>query len=471
MNAGVGTRAVVGGMSSMSCFLGTFLSSIQRTEAFVQVVAIRFSPYLVPAGAKSLQDFSELAQCILGVHFMANRVVLCVVDFPNDAATSAAVTAILQAELRGTWPVCTHIDGLISVCRVSRTNSFNLHCSSAQGCSSISMWSQRSSHPRCSFEPRAVLCWLEPADRLPMTQHMSGDCDMSVAASHMQYCKDATMIPRFLALREAVKSDVGARLKRYETINYALYAAARVPAAIVPFGVQVANFIDMLRLVRNMLIAVGMTDDALMEHSAADAGRKVLLQNALVGAMADVYTFMSGGAITLGLTTAAVAGDGLVTAMHAFAVMDPLVVGAVSLMAGAVSAVAAALTRPLMVRSLGELIASVQTMWLAFPTMRRSARTANVRHRCCVCCYCMCCCCFVPRESCSQLCAVHTSCGRHAVFRALHPTLKDLLANRTNWGTSVSSWKSGCSSYTCMAVSCFLLSSWHACRLPLSLPV
>lgn len=116
----------------MPYFLGRcFCPSIQRTEAFVQVVAIRFSQLLVPAGAKSLQDFSELAKCVLGVQFMANRVVLCVVDFPNDAAASATVAAILEGELRGTWPVCTRIHDLISVCRLSRTNSSRLHCSVA----------------------------------------------------------------------------------------------------------------------------------------------------------------------------------------------------------------------------------------------------------------------------------------------------------------------------------------------------
>jgi hypothetical protein len=94
-------------------------------------------------------------------------------------------------------------------------------------------------------------------------------------------------------------------------------------------------------------------------------------QEALAGALADVYTFAAGGAVTLGLTSALVAGDSLATAMSAFAAADVAFVGAVSLIAGAVSAISAAVARPRLVKAVVELIATAQTLWLLFPSARR----------------------------------------------------------------------------------------------------
>ena len=188
----------------------------------------------------------------------------------------------------------------------------------------------------------------------------------------MQVAEDRKTIPDFLALRQRLHLSMIDKLKRFQDINIKLYTLARAPVAIVPFGLQAANFVDMLRLVRSVLAAVGMADDAAVDSTVADGGRPALLPGAIVGAITDVYTFMSGGTVTLSLTTAVLAGDGLATAMAGLAIMDPVIVGAISLVAGAVSAVSAAKARPQLIESLAQLAATMQALWAVQPDLRRS---------------------------------------------------------------------------------------------------
>ena len=195
----------------------------------------------------------------------------------------------------------------------------------------------------------------------------------------VQCCLPGGQAATFVAVRHAVRDDVAARLAKYERVNMLLFAATRMPTAVIPFGVQVANFVDVLRLVRNMLAAIGMTDDGALERASAGVGRQAWLQEALAGALADVYTFAAGGAVTLGLTTAVAAGDSLATAMGAFAAVDVAFVGAVTVIAGAVAAISAAMSRPHLVKALTELIATAQTMWALYPCARRKSRSEQVR--------------------------------------------------------------------------------------------
>lgn len=196
----------------------------------------------------------------------------------------------------------------------------------------------------------------------------------------MQCCGSPDAALRFMSLRRTIHEDVRQRLQGFASINYALYAAARMPGAIVPFGVQLTNFLDMLRLTDRMLRAVGMTDDAVAAAGAAGAGRLMWLKNAAVGALNDIYTFTAGGAVTLSLTSAALAGEGFAAALSAFAATDLVFVGAMSVISGAVSAITGAVSRPHMVAAIAELVSTMQTLWLWHPDVRRS-EPAQVRAR------------------------------------------------------------------------------------------
>lgn len=201
----------------------------------------------------------------------------------------------------------------------------------------------------------------------------------SSRARVLQCCQPGGPAATYVAVRHIVRTDIATRLARYERVNMLLFAATRVPTAVIPFGVQVANFVDVLRLVRNILSAIGMTDDGTLERAGASAGRQAWSQEALAGALADVYTFAAGGAVTLGLTTAVAAGDSLATAMGAFAAVDVAFVGAVTVIAGAVAAISAAVSRPHLVRALTDLIATAQTLWVLRPPVRRTRRSEPVR--------------------------------------------------------------------------------------------
>ena len=76
---------------------------------------------------------------------------------------------------------------------------------------------------------------------------------------------------------------------------------------------------------------------------------------------------------------------GLLAAIETLSAVDFALLGSASLVTGAVAAVGAALSRPDMVESLASLIATLQTLWLVFPHIRRNdqdpAAAAAVRLR------------------------------------------------------------------------------------------
>lgn len=63
---------------------------------------------------------------------------------------------------------------------------------------------------------------------------------------------------------------------------------------------------------------------------------------------------------------------GLLAAVETLGAVDFALLGSASFVTGAVAAVGAALSRPDMVESLASLIATLQTLWLVFPQIRRS---------------------------------------------------------------------------------------------------
>jgi hypothetical protein len=187
----------------------------------------------------------------------------------------------------------------------------------------------------------------------------------------MQCCTNPEAIPLFFAVRDQILMDVRERMQGLVAINHAMYGIIRVPGAFVPFGVQLTNFLDMLWLTHKILRVVGMTEDHESITAAAAQGRQMWVKNAAVGVLTDLYTFTAGGAVTLGLTSSLLAGDAFAAALSAFAATDLVFVGAMSIISGAVSAITAAISRPHLAAAIGELVATLQTLWLFCPDLRR----------------------------------------------------------------------------------------------------
>lgn len=72
-----------------------------------------------------------------------------------------------------------------------------------------------------------------------------------------------------------------------------------------------------------------------------------------------------------GLTETLLMGEGILAAVDSLGALDFALLGSSSLVTGAVAAIGAALTRPDMVKSMANLIATLQTLWLVFPAVRR----------------------------------------------------------------------------------------------------
>ena len=69
---------------------------------------------------------------------------------------------------------------------------------------------------------------------------------------------------------------------------------------------------------------------------------------------------------------------GLLAAVETLDAVDFALLGSASLVTGAVAAVGAALSRPDMVESLASLIATLQTLWLVFPSIRRHPESSPI---------------------------------------------------------------------------------------------
>lgn len=76
---------------------------------------MRLTEAEVPKTATSFSALTPLAQAALGLHFMANRVVLCYVDYPNDASSAGRVARMLHSELRTPWRTAGSLFELLEV--------------------------------------------------------------------------------------------------------------------------------------------------------------------------------------------------------------------------------------------------------------------------------------------------------------------------------------------------------------------
>jgi hypothetical protein len=89
--------------------------------------------------------------------------------------------------------------------------------------------------------------------------------------------------------------------EHYGRVNYFWHAAARLPAALVPFGVSTVNFIGMSRLVGNMLRDTGM----LEERNTKSAGLKCAWQSygpfCAVDNISELYQVTAAGAVVAGV--------------------------------------------------------------------------------------------------------------------------------------------------------------------------
>lgn len=83
----------------------------------MQVVAVRFSAHQCRS-AQSLADLPAVLQCIVGAHTLADRFVVCLVDFPDaEAAARDTVANVLYNATAGAWPVVTAVEQVVEVRR------------------------------------------------------------------------------------------------------------------------------------------------------------------------------------------------------------------------------------------------------------------------------------------------------------------------------------------------------------------
>jgi hypothetical protein len=73
--------------------------------------------------------------------------------------------------------------------------------------------------------------------------------------------------------------------------------------------------------------------------------------------------------------------EGIAAAAQTLTVADFALLGSASLLTGACAAIGSALSRPDMVESMSDLIATLQTLWLLFPEMRRSTDSVSEQVR------------------------------------------------------------------------------------------
>lgn len=92
----------------------------------VQVVVVRLAAPHVTAAITSFDELPEREQCLLGVHFMANRYVITFVDFPGDPHGDH-LAGIMQAYMPQAYPVCNTLQSVMQVrCQPNRMSSFPL---------------------------------------------------------------------------------------------------------------------------------------------------------------------------------------------------------------------------------------------------------------------------------------------------------------------------------------------------------
>ncbi|EFJ44928.1 hypothetical protein VOLCADRAFT_94709 [Volvox carteri f. nagariensis] len=176
----------------------------------------------------------------------------------------------------------------------------------------------------------------------------------------------STELPRVRALSASIESDLHDRVAHLSRVNAPLHFLTRASVALVPFGVMTVNFLGILRLMANMLQCVGMRGDTSANKSLGLLGAKNAALVSAVDSLGDVYSFAVFTTVLADLQ-----GLGLVEAAAAMDVLDGLMLGSISVVTGAVSALGAYLSRPLVVRAAAEFLASLQTIYVLNPSMRR----------------------------------------------------------------------------------------------------
>ncbi|GFR39597.1 hypothetical protein Agub_g57, partial [Astrephomene gubernaculifera] len=175
-------------------------------------------------------------------------------------------------------------------------------------------------------------------------------------------------LPRVRALSSAVRQQLHERLDHLGRINAPLHFLKRASVALVPFGVLTVNFLGVVRLMATMLQLAGMRGDTSANKALGLLGAQNAAMVTGIDSMGDIYSFAVFATVLADLQ-----GMGLVEAAEAMDVVDGLTLGSIGVVTGAVSALGAYLTRPLVVRSATDFLAGLQTMHVLNPAMRRAS--------------------------------------------------------------------------------------------------
>ncbi|KAG2448601.1 hypothetical protein HYH02_006492 [Chlamydomonas schloesseri] len=173
-------------------------------------------------------------------------------------------------------------------------------------------------------------------------------------------------LPRVRALSAAVTEEVQARTAHLGKVNAPLHFLKRGAVALVPFGVLTVNTLGIVRLMANMLQLSGMRGDTSANKALGLLGAENAALVSAVDSLGDVYSFAVFATVLADLQ-----GMGFVEAAEAMDVVDGLTLGSIGVVTGAVSALGAYLSRAVMVRSAGQFLASLQTIYALNPAMRR----------------------------------------------------------------------------------------------------
>lgn len=114
-----------------------------------------------------------------------------------------------------------------------------------------------------------------------------------------------------------------------------------------------------------------MLQDEQAQRAAAAAAGRVFGQVYFIDSASDAYQLMASSTVALSLSGAVVAGESVSATANALSVADFALLGSVTVVTGVCAAVGAAVTRPRMIASLADLIATLQVLWVLFPTARR----------------------------------------------------------------------------------------------------
>ncbi|GLC59522.1 hypothetical protein PLESTB_001496400 [Pleodorina starrii] len=176
----------------------------------------------------------------------------------------------------------------------------------------------------------------------------------------------AEELPRVRSLSGRIEEELQGRVAHLGKVSAPLHFLSRASVALVPFGVMTVNFLGILRLMANMLQCVGMRGDSSANRALGLLGAKSAAFVTAIDSMGDVYSFAVFSTVLADLQ-----GLGLVEAAAAMDVLDGLMLGSISVVTGAVSALGAYLSRPIVVRAAAEFLASLQTIHVLNPAMRR----------------------------------------------------------------------------------------------------